>query len=208
MNLLSHRRQPKSYLTLCWLFPLQGSSCGKWRSSENKRLNTNVSAMTWPPSCHAASLWSTPTPRTNPSLTKETGWSDLGKIEGGRKCGKGNRERTRSGAPIPKPLRSTARPPGPANSGEKQKHRWSPTIPLLSLFLYHQISISLWFYLQWGISTSSSSVSLVWSFNFFCTTNDLVSAGLDISSCLLLLFMKTTFLKNHLFLLLICKSMW
>lgn len=32
--------------------------------------------MTWPPSCHAASLWSTLTPRTSPSLTKETGWSD------------------------------------------------------------------------------------------------------------------------------------
>lgn len=36
----------------------------------------NVLATTWPPSCRAASPWSTPTPRTSPSLMKETGWSD------------------------------------------------------------------------------------------------------------------------------------
>ena len=62
---------------------LQAYSCEKWRSSESKRLNTSESATMWPPSCRAALLWSTPTPRTSPSLTKETGWSDGG--QGDRK---------------------------------------------------------------------------------------------------------------------------
>lgn len=64
---------------------LQAYSCEKWRSSESKRLNTSGSATTWPPSCRGASLWSTPTQRTSPSLTKETGWSDVGREDGEKK---------------------------------------------------------------------------------------------------------------------------
>lgn len=55
---------------------LQVSSCGKWRSSESRRPSTSAWATTWPPSSHVASPWSTPTPRTSPSLTRATGWSD------------------------------------------------------------------------------------------------------------------------------------
>lgn len=60
------------------LLPLiQASSCGKWRSSGSRRPSTSASATTWPPSFPVASPWSTPTPRTSPSSTKATGWSDV-----------------------------------------------------------------------------------------------------------------------------------
>lgn len=44
--------------------------------------------MMWPPSCHAASPWNTPTLRTSPSLTKETGWNDGGEGENRRNTGR------------------------------------------------------------------------------------------------------------------------
>lgn len=62
--------------------PLQVSNCGKWRSSESRRPSTSAWATTWPPSCHAASQWSTPTRRTSLSSTRATGWSD--RPSGGR----------------------------------------------------------------------------------------------------------------------------
>lgn len=51
----------------------QASSCAGWRSSRNKRSGTWW-AMTWPPSCLAALLWSTVTQKMTPlSLMRTTG---------------------------------------------------------------------------------------------------------------------------------------
>lgn len=70
-------------IVFCTYFSEQAYSCEKWKSNESRRLNTSVSGTTWPPSCPAASPWSTPTRRTSPSSTKETGWSDGGRQEDG-----------------------------------------------------------------------------------------------------------------------------
>lgn len=54
-------------------FPLsqQASSCARWRSSGSRRSGTWW-ATTWPPSCRAASRWSTATPRTTPPSSTRT----------------------------------------------------------------------------------------------------------------------------------------
>lgn len=60
------------------IFPLQESSCEKWKSSENKRLSMSESGTMWPPSSHGELLWSTLTRRMSRSLMKGIGWNDRG----------------------------------------------------------------------------------------------------------------------------------
>lgn len=80
---------------------LQAFSCGRWRSSGSRRPSTSAWATTWPPSCRAASPWSTPTPRTSPSSTRAIGWSDGGGKR--ERIGVGTTGRISSGTPIQNP---------------------------------------------------------------------------------------------------------
>lgn len=179
-------------------FPLQAYSCGKWRSSESKRLSTSVLAMTWPPSCHAASPWSTLTPRTSPSSTKETGWSDDDQGESKRSSA-GSRGQTCSGAPHPQTL-------------DKSENTVVTHFSSVELF-YLIISVSRCRLCLEGnlhvvlvrLSSVSKRSSCIQSFLHYHMTLFLLDFLWWNPPCLLLLYMKRTFLKNHLFLFLICK---
>lgn len=143
-NLTSHHHKPKFFPACYCFFPLQAYSCGRWRSSESKRLSTSVLAMTWPPSCHAASPWSTPTPRTSPSSTKETGWSDDDQGESKRSSA-GSRGQTCSGAPHPKALQSTPRHQRVLPTLDKSENTVVAHFSSVELFLSHHICVSLLF---------------------------------------------------------------
>ena len=101
---------------------LQAYSCERWRSSESKRLNTSEWATTWPPSCPGASRWSTPTPRTSPSSTKETGWSDGRQRDGGKnkiKAAVAGEDKLVQVHPPPEALHPTPRHQSPHHSGRR-----------------------------------------------------------------------------------------
>lgn len=188
----------------CWRPSEKAYSCEKWKSNENKRLNTSGSVTTWPPSCRAASPWSTPTPRTSPSLTKETGWNEGG--EGEEKA-----------AAEDKRVQVTIPPPTPNLAIKEEKRRYRPLFPLSGFFISSYLCLVV-VCVQWRVSTSPSSVFLVFqekffsfAFILFCTTTQPCFCWIscdEIPPCLLLLYMKITFSKSHLFLLLVCTLMF
>lgn len=63
---------------------LQGSSWGRFRSSESRKRPRNGSPqeMMWPPSCHDASLWSTATQRRSRNLRTRIGLTERGRGRG------------------------------------------------------------------------------------------------------------------------------
>lgn len=130
--------------------------------------------MTWPPSCHAASPWSTPTPRTSPSSTKETGWSDDDQGESKRSSA-GSRGQTCSGAPHPKALQSTPRHQRVLPTLDKSENTVVAHFSSVELFFISSYLCLVVVCVWRGISTSSLSVSLVsprevLAFSLFCTT--------------------------------------
>lgn len=90
--------------------------------------------MMWPPSCHAASPWNTPTPRTSPSLTKETGWNDGGEGENRRNTGR---------MEVPHPP-AVSHPCTPHLDIKEPKHRYDHLSSLFLVFfcLYLVICLS------------------------------------------------------------------
>lgn len=115
--------------------------------------------MMWPPSCHAASPWNTPTPRTSPSLTKETGWNDGGEGENRRNTGR---------MEVPHPP-AVSHPCTPHLDIKEPKHRYDH---LSSLFFFFFVYILSYVCLvvvcvQWRDSTSPLSVFLVFQESFF-----------------------------------------
>lgn len=90
--------------------------------------------MMWPPSCHAASPWNTPTPRTSPSLTKETGWNDGGEGENRRNTGR---------MEVPHPP-AVSHPCTPHLDIKEPKHRYDHLSSLFFVFfcLYLVICLS------------------------------------------------------------------
>lgn len=100
----------------------------------------------WPPSCHAASQWSTLTPRTSPSLTRETGWSDDVMELGVKKNSFDGRGQMCSGAPPPLPFpKKLCTPPSAIKESSlfwrEAKHRRGPLF-LCGFFFYLVISLS------------------------------------------------------------------
>lgn len=105
--------------------------------------------MTWPPSCHAASPWSTLTPRTSPSSMKETGWSDVD----GRDVKKRKRKKKKQRwwqrtnvfrcPPNPQTLHSTPRHQRVLSTLGRIQTSLSPTFPLSSFFFFFYLVISL-----------------------------------------------------------------
>lgn len=140
--------------------------------------------MTLPPSCHAASLWSTPTLRTSPSSTKETGWSNDDWKESKRRIA-GNRGQRCSGAPIPK----SCSPHLAINESlllwTKARTSSLPTFPPSSFFFFFSISSYLCLVVvcvRRGISVLFLSVSSVSKRSFLQSVfsalpHDLVSDG-------------------------------
>lgn len=128
-------------------------------------------ATTWPPSCHAALLWSTLTPRMSLSLMKETGWNDGGQVDVGGSSG-GRRGQTCSAAP--QTLHSTPRHQTLLSTGKRKETLLLPSFPLSSSFISSYrclVVICVWR----RVSTSPSPVSLVFQDKFFafihfCTT--------------------------------------
>lgn len=129
----------------------------------------NVLATTWPPSCRAASPWSTPTPRTSPSLMKETGWSEDDQGEDKQSSGVPHRQTLQSTPLCQKVL--------PSLVGKKKKKKGN-------IIVAHFSSVKLFFISSYlclvvvcvrrGISTSSLCVSLISTreavpFDLFCT---------------------------------------
>lgn len=116
--------------------------------------------MMWPPSCHAASPWNTPTPRTSPSLTKETGWNDGGEGENRRNTGR---------MEVPHPP-AVSHPCTPHLDIKEPKHRYDH---LSSLFFFFFVVYILSYVclvvvcVQWRDSTSPLSVFLVFQESFF-----------------------------------------
>lgn len=68
--------------------PLQVSSWGRCRSRGSRRPRGSPSATTWPPSCRAASPWSTASRTTTPSSTRTSGPIKNDKTKEVKKSGK------------------------------------------------------------------------------------------------------------------------
>lgn len=134
--------------------------------------------MTWPRSSRAASQWSTPTPRTSPSSTRETGWSD----DDHKAASAAEGKKTCSGAPPP-PQTSPALHTSPSKESfllwREAKHRCCPLLLCRAFFISSYLCLVVVRVLR-GISTSSSSVSpasprevlffFFFAFILFCTT--------------------------------------
>lgn len=111
----------------------------------------------WPPSSRAASPWSTPTPRTSPSLTKETGWNE---------GGEGKKEAAL--AAEDKRVQVTIPPPTPNLAIKEEKRRYGPLFPPSGFFISSYLCLVV-VCVRWRVSTSPSSVFLVFQEKFlFC----------------------------------------
>lgn len=141
----------------------------------------SASATMWPPSCHAALLWSTPTPRTSQSLTKETGWSDGDQRDGGKKAALATKDKRVQVPPLPKPPHSTPRHQRVLSTLERSETSLLPTFPLSSFFISSYLRLVV-VCVRRRSSPSPSSVSLVFQEKFLhsffsALPRDLVSAG-------------------------------
>lgn len=107
--------------------------------------------MTWPPSCHAASPWSTLTPRTSPSSMKETGWSDVDGRDVKKKKEKAalvaEDKRVQVSPQPPNPALHTSPSKSPFYSGKDPNIFVAhfSSVQLLFFFLSRHISVLLWF---------------------------------------------------------------